>query len=419
VSSKGDVGDLLRPLAPQVLGVLLRRHGALDLCEDAVQEALAAAAIAWPTAGLPVSPLAWLITVANRRLVDQVRADSSRRRREERIMLGSPAAESVQHLDDGADSDDTLVLLLMCCHPALTAPSQIALTLRAVGGLTTAEIAAAFFVPEATMAQRISRAKSVIRNAGATFSIPPPDQLQPRTAAVMHVLYLIFNEGYTATSGSDVHRPDLTVEAIRITRQLRRMRPNDSEIAGLLALMVLTEARRPARTTPTGDLIALAQQDRSLWDQAAIREGVELITAALAEGRIGPYQLQAAIAAVHDESPRAEDTDWAQILALYETLDHVAPNPMATINEAVAVAMVRGPAAGLELLGTVANDERVADHHLLHAVRAHILDMAGDNDGAASGFAAAARRTASIPEKRYLTRRSQEVGVSQPGAPRK
>jgi RNA polymerase sigma factor (sigma-70 family) len=410
----GDVGGLLRQLTPQVLGVVLRRHGGLDLCEDAVQEALAAAAVAWPVEGLPDSPLAWLVTVANRRLVDQVRADRARRGREERIMFGSPAAEAVQRLDDRSDTDrdDTLVLLLLCCHPTLTAPSQIALTLRAVGGLTTAEIAAAFFVPETTMAQRISRAKKAIRDAGATFSLPLPDQLEPRMAALMHVLYLVFNEGYSATSGPDIHRPDLTIEAVRLTRQLHRLRPNDSEIAGLLTLMVLTEARRPARTTSTGELIALAQQDRSLWDHPAIREGIELITAALAEGPIGAYQLQAAIAAVHDEAPRADDTDWAQILALYQTLDQLAPNPMATINRAVAVGMVHGPAAGLELLATVARDDRVADHHLLHAVRAHLLHMTGDNNRAASAFAAAAQRTATIPEKQYLQRRAHELATA-------
>jgi RNA polymerase sigma factor (sigma-70 family) len=408
VSSRGEIEDLLRELAPQVLGALLRRHGALDVCEDAVQEALFSAAKDWPAEGLPDYPLAWLVTVANRRLIDLVRSENARRRREQRILLGAPPAESLQELDlDGsAGRDDTLVLLLLCCHPALTPPSQIALTLRAVGGLTTAEIASAFFVPESTMAQRISRAKQTIREAGATFSMPPPEELDRRLRAAMHVLYLVFNEGYTTTSGLSIHRPDLTREAIRLTRELHNLRPNDDEIAGLLALLILTEARRAARTTPTGDLIPLADQDRNCWDRNLIREGVELVSEALASGPIGPYQLQAAIAAVHDEAASAEDTDWSEVLALYETLERIAPNPMATINRAVAAGMVLGPRAGLDLLATIDTDTRIANHHLLYAVRGHLLEMAGHTEEAANSFESAARRTASAPEKRYLTARS-------------
>ena len=411
MSSGVGTEDLLRRLAPQALTSLLRRHRALDLCEDAVQEALAAAAIDWPTKGLPANPQGWLVTVANRRLVDLVRSDTARRRREERIALGAPPSEALQHIGDGSggERDDTLLLLLLCCHPELTPPSQVALTLRAVGGLTTAEIAAAFFVPEATMAQRISRAKQRIRDTGASFSMPPLEELGARLRAVMHVLYLAFNEGYTATSGPDIHRPDLTREAIRLTRELLRLRPDDAEVAGLLALMLLTEARRRARTTPEGELIALAEQDRSLWDQDAIREGVDLVTGALRRGPIGAYQLQAAIAAVHDEAAGSEETDWAEVLALYETLDRVSPNPMATVNRAVAAGMVQGPRAGLDLLATVESDDRIADHHLLYAVRGHLLDRSGDPLGAAEAFTQAARRTGSSPEKRYLAGRARDL----------
>lgn len=413
MNSRGEVEGLLRRLAPQVLGALLRRHGALDLCEDAVQEALAAAAADWPTRGLPANPRGWLVTVANRRLVDLVRSDAARRRREARIMVGSPPAEALQPLgDEVADRDDTLLLLLLCCHPALTPPSQVALTLRAVAGLTTAEIAAAFLVPEPTMAQRISRAKQTIRDAGATFTMPPPGELDVRLRAVMHVLYLVFNEGYTATAGTDIHRPDLTAEAIRLTRDLLLLRPDDAEAAGLLALMLLTEARRPARITPAGDLIPLADQDRNLWDHAAIREGVALVTDALRRGSLGAYQLQAAIAAVHDEAARAEDTDWPQVLALHQTLDRISPNPMATINRAVAVAMVHGPQAGLELLRSVEQDARVAKHHLLFAVRGHLLEMSGDDLGAAQAFEMAARLTASTPERRFLLGRAGRAGTT-------
>jgi RNA polymerase sigma factor (sigma-70 family) len=403
-----DIEDLLRALAPQVLGALLRRHQALDLCEDAVQEALIAAAADWPDAGTPDNPRAWLITVANRRLIDEVRRESSRRQREDRLVFGSPPAElsSFPGDQDVSDRDDTLILLLLCCHPALTAPSQIALTLKAVGGLTTAEIASAFLVPEATMAQRVSRAKQRIREAGATFSMPPPDELGGRLRAVLHVLYLIFNEGYTTTSGDQVHRADLTAEAIRLTRALHRVRFGDGEVAGLLALMLLTEARRPARVDAFGELVSLADQDRRLWDRDLIAEGAALVTSALAQGLVGAYQLQAAIAAVHSEAPSAEETDWPEVLALYQLLDRIAPNPMATVNRALAVAMVHGPGAGLDLLASLDGDERVARHHRLYAMRGHLLEMDGSLGAARAAFEQAARRTASAPEKRYLLRRA-------------
>lgn len=405
------VEDLLRQLAPQVLGALLRRHGALDLCEDAVQEALLAAAVDWPATGLPDNPRGWLIAVASRRLIDQVRSEQARRAREDRVLIGAPPAELIgaPGAAPTADHDDTLILLLMCCHPALTPASQIALTLRAVGGLTTAEIAGAFFVPETTMAQRISRAKQRIRDAGATFSMPPRDEIDQRLLAMMHVLYLIFSEGHTATTGADITRVDLTTEAIRLARELHRLRPADTEAAGLLALMLLTDARRPARAARDGELVPLAEQNRSRWNQHHITEGVALITKALARGPLGAYQLQAAIAAVHDEAARAEDTDWPQILALYEMLDHVAPNPMATLNRALAVAMVRGPRAGLDLLATLDDDNRVSGHHRLYAMRGHLLEMAGDRAAAREAFQDAARRTASLPEQRYLQGRAAQL----------
>jgi RNA polymerase sigma factor (sigma-70 family) len=398
------VEDLLRGFAPQVLGVLARRHGRFDAAEDAVQEALVAAAHTWPRDGVPENPRGWLVTVAARRLTDDLRSEQARRRREDAAAARVPPGEP-----ETVDEDDTLALLFLCCHPALSRASQVALTLRAVGGLTTAEIGRAFLVPEATMAQRISRAKQRIRAAGASFGPLPEDERGERLATVLHVLYLIFNEGYTASGGPDLQRAELTREAIRLARALHALLPDDGEVAGLLALMLLTDARRPARTTLTGDLVPLAEQDRSRWNRAAIEEGEALVTDALARCAPGPYLLQAAIAALHDEAERAEDTDWPQILALYRLLDRVAPNPMATLNHAVALAMVRGPRAGLELLATLDDDPRVAHHHRLEAVRAHLHELAGDRDAALASYRAAARRTTSIPEQRYLERRAARL----------
>jgi RNA polymerase sigma factor (sigma-70 family) len=398
------VEDELRSLAPQVLGILIRRYGQFDACEDAVQEALLAAATQWPGEGVPANPRGWLITVAVRRLTDQFRSDDARRRRELAVATMEPA--STGDAAEVADRDDTLTLLFLCCHPALSAASQLALTLRAVGGLSTAQIASAFLVPEATMAQRISRAKAKIKSAGAQFVMPPPEERQARLLVVLQVLYLVFNEGYTASSGDDLHRSDLTAEAIRLTREVYRRLPDDGEVAGLLALMLLTDARRPARTRPDGTLVPLAEQDRSQWLRPMLQEGVELITRTLRNGVPGPYQLQAAIAAVHDEAPRAEDTDWLQILGLYQLLARVAANPVVTLNHAVALAMVKGPQAGLQMLATLDDDERMAKHHRLAAVRAHLLEMAGDRDGAREWYGLAARRTTSLPEQRYLDRKA-------------
>ena len=404
--------DLLRRVAPQVLGVLVRRHRQFDACEDAVQEALLAAAVQWPQEGVPNSPQAWLITVASRRLTDQLRSEHARRRREDTAAAQVPPDEAFAPApgdEQPPEDDDTLTLLIMCCHPALSPASQLALTLRAVGGLTTAEIASAFLVPEATMAQRISRAKQRLKESNTPFAMPPEAEREERLRVVLHVLYLIFNEGYIATSGPDLQRSELTREAIRLTRAVRALLPDDGEVAGLLALMLLTDARRPARTHADGTLIALADQDRGLWTRAYIDEGTALVSDALARSALGPYQLQAAIAAVHDEAHRAQDTDWPQILALYELLERVAPNPMVTLNHAVAVAMVTGPRAGLELLATLDADDRMAAHHRLDAVRAHLLEMAGDRAAARDRYRSAARGTTSLPEQRYLEARAARL----------
>ena len=398
------IEDLLRELAPQILSMLMRRHGGLDACEDAVQEALLAASLQWAKSGVPEHPRSWLMTVASRRLVDEWRSDSARRRREDTAMVleGPTRAEP-------ADHDDTLALLFMCCHPSLTAPSQLALTLRAVGGLTTAEIARAFLVPEATMAQRISRAKERVRSTGARFDLPPDAERADRLRVVLQVLYLVFNEGYTSSAGTEVHRTDLTAEAIRLARMLLELMPGEGEVAGLLALMLLTDARRAARTDADGFLVPLAEQRRELWNTAYIEEGVALLTRTLGQVAVGPYQLQAAIAAVHDEAASAGETDWAQIAALYEVLERISPGPVVTLNRAVAVAMVNGPLAGLALLGTLEADERMANNHRLEAVRAHLLEMSGDSAAARDSYRRAARMTASIPEQRYLAMRAARL----------
>ena len=374
---------LLRELTPQVLGIVMRRFRDFAAAEDAVQEALLAAATQWPDEGLPDNPRAWLTQVAFRRMTDHIRSESARRRREDEMAVtASRKAENTAAVDPNSGEDDTVILLFMCCHPALTTTSAIALTLRAVGGLTTAEIARAFLVPEATMAQRISRAKNSIKESGIPFRMPTPEERAQRLRAVLHVLYLIFNEGYTSSGGPELQRLELSREAIRLTRSLCKLLPDDAEVSGLLALMLLTDARRLARTNGVGDLIPLDKQDRTLWDRAQIAEGVALISAALVKGSAGPYQLQAAIAAVHDEAVRAEDTDWPQILALYDLLKRMSANPVVALNHAIAAAMVHGPPKGLQLMDSLSADARIADHHRFHAVRAHLLEMAGDRDGA-------------------------------------
>jgi RNA polymerase sigma factor (sigma-70 family) len=397
------IEDLLRELAPQVLGALVRRHGQFEGCEDSVQEAILAASVQWPADGVPDNPRGWLMTVASRRLIDQMRSDHARRERE------SAAATAELVPEDVPDTDDTLVLLFLCCHPALTAASQTALTLRAVGGLTTAEIARAFLVPEATMAARISRAKQRIKAAGSSFSLPDGAEREERLRVVLHVLYLIFNEGYTASSGRELDRADLAREAIRLARMVHAQLPEDGEVTGLLALMLLTHARREARTTTAGDLVPLDEQDRARWDRALIDEGMELVKASLAGPELGPYQLQAAIAATHADAVTADETNWAQVHALYLILERVAPNPMVTLNRAIALAELKGPRAGLDLLAGLDHDERMAGHHRLLSVRAHLLEKSGDPAGAYEHYRRAARATASLAEQRYLESRASRV----------
>ena len=406
------IGDLLREIAPQVLGAVARRHGDLDMAEDAVQEALIAAVRKWPQDGIPQNPRGWVYQVALRRLTDQTRSEAARRRRQEvvaRDAAGGDAAAPPADEELGIREDDSLLLLFMCCHPSLSSPSAIALTLHAVGGLTTLEIANAFLAPEATMAQRISRAKQSIKASRIPFTMPGDAERAERLATVLHVLYLIFNEGYSSSVGPALSRTDLSGEAIRLARGLRELLPREPEVSGLLSLMLLTDSRRLARTGPAGELIPLDEQDRSLWNGNEIREGVEIIFHALQQGRVGYYQLQAAVAAVHAEATRVEDTDWPQILALYSVLLRMSDNPMVRISHAIAAAMVHGPGRGLELLQTLDSDPRTQRNHRLDAVRGHLLEMAGDLEGALHHYRAAASRTGSAPERDYLNLKGARV----------
>jgi RNA polymerase sigma factor (sigma-70 family) len=405
--------DLLRELAPLVLAALVRRYGHFDLAEEAVQEALLAAATQWSEQGLPDNPIGWMTTVAGRRMTDLLRSEQARRRREQQDLARALPADLLAPAADApaptGDVDDTLVLLFLCCHPALTPPAQVALTLRAVGGLTTPEIARALLLPEPTIAQRISRAKKRILDAGARFGLPDDRDRADRVDVVLHVLYLIFTEGHTATAGHALHRGELCTEAIRLARTVHRLLPDVPEATGLLAQMLLIDARRATRTGPDGELVPLAEQDRSRWDRVAIEEGIALLHDALPRRRPGPYQLQAAIAAVHAEAQHIDDTDWAQIVALYDVLHQLAPDPVVALNRAVAVAMLHGPAAGLTLLDTLATDERLRRHHRLPAVRAHLLERAGDTTAALDGYRTAARLTTSLPEQRYLLTRAARL----------
>jgi RNA polymerase sigma factor (sigma-70 family) len=402
---------LLRDLAPVVLGAMVRRQRDFAAAEDAVQDALIAAASQWPRDGVPDNPRGWLYRVSQRRLTEHVRSEIARRNREAAVALdtGDTVAPTADGEEPGVEADDTLVLLFMCCHPSLTPASAIALTLRAVGGLTTPEIATAFLVPEATIGQRITRAKQTINESAIPFRMPAADECAARLDAVLHVLYLIFNEGYTSSSGAALRRADLSNEAIRLARELVRMLPASGDAAALLALMLLTDARRAARTGRNGELIPLDEQDRSLWDREQIREGVALAERALAKGAIGEYQLQAAIAAVHDEAPRAADTDWPQILALYEMLMRITESPVVALNHAVATAMVHGPDAGLALLEPLQRDKRLTGSHRLDAVRAHLLERAGRRDAAAALYAEAAAKTSSAPERDFLAMKAARL----------
>jgi RNA polymerase sigma factor (sigma-70 family) len=406
----GRIEQLLRELAPQVLGAVVRRHRDFAAAEDAVQEALIAAAEQWARDGVPNNPRGWLLQVALRRMTDHIRGEIARRGREKAVADDAPTVVApALYSEPQMDPDDTLVLLFMCCHPALSPASAIALTLRAVGGLTTGEIAKAFLVPEPTMAQRISRAKQTVKTSSVPFEMPEAHERAPRLESVLHVLYLIFNEGYTTSSGTSLHRTDLSNEAIRLTRMVRRLLPADTEVAGLLALMLLTDARRAARTGASGEIVPLDEQDRTLWDQDAIAEGLATLSAALPRGPIGEYQVQAAIAAVHDEAASANATDWPQILALYELLKRMSDNPVVALNHAVASAMVHGPRAGLDLLAPLDADERINNHHRLAAVRAHLLERAGERQAAIAFYLAAAGKTTSTPEMNYLLLRAARL----------
>jgi RNA polymerase sigma factor (sigma-70 family) len=395
-----EIEDLLREAAPRVLAAVVRRFGDFSDSEDAVQEAMIAASAQWPAQGTPENPVGWLIHVASRRMTDRIRSESARRGRED-------AAADRAGPEPLADHDDTLVLMFMCCHPALTPASAIALTLRAVAGLTTAEIASAFLVPEATMAQRISRAKQSVKASPEPFRMPAEDEWPQRLRSVLRTVYLIFNEGYVTSSGPELARAELAAEAIRLARIVRLALPDDPEVAGLLALMLLTDARRPARADESGGLIPLEEQDRTLWDREAIDEGVALLAEALAAGAVGEYQLQAAIATAHAQADRAEDTDWREILGLYGLLERMTGNPMVALNRAIAAAMADGPEAGLALLEDL--DEQLDGHHRLHATRAHLLEMSGDVDAAIAEFKVAASRTNSLPEQRYLTTQAAKL----------
>jgi RNA polymerase sigma factor (sigma-70 family) len=406
------IEHLLRDLTPQVLGALTRRHRDFAAAEDAVQEALLDASLQWPQEGVPANPAGWLYKTALRRFKDQQRSEIARRRREEAV-LNDPGNEDV-HMDlieeeFAPEQDDTLTLLFMCAHPSLTAPTAIALMLRAVGGLTTREISAALFLSEATLAQRISRAKQTIKDSRVAFALPSPAERAQRLDAVMHVLYLIFNEGYASSSGETLHRVDLSGEAVRLTRALEASAKESPEVMGLLALMLLTDARRAARTDADGELIPLDEQDRALWDRALIQEGTELISSAISRGRVGVYQLQAAIAALHDEAASTESADWAQIHALYQLLERMSGNPMVTLNRAVATAMVEGPEAGLRAIDAVATDERLKGHYRVHAVRAHLLERAGKRELALEQYRLAAEVTASTPERNYLLKKAASL----------
>lgn len=408
---EAGIEDLLRELAPQVLGALVRRYGHFDTAEDATQEALLAAALQWPVDSIPQNPRAWLIAVASRRLTDLLRSEQARKRREDTVAQWTLPDQWLAPPADrpAAESDDSLILLFMCCHPSLSPASQIALTLRAVGGLTTAEIARSFLVPEETMTRRITRSKQHIKESGIPFRMPEGGERSRTLRAVLHVLYLIFNEGYASTSGPSLYRGDLAAEAIRLARMVHHLLPEESEVGGLLALMLLTDARRPARTGPDGALIPMADQDRTLWNADLIAEGVALITEALPRGPVGPYQIQAAIAAIHDEAPSAAETDWPQIVAFYELLLQIADNPVVALNHAVAVGMARGPQQGLNLLDELGADKRIIEDHRFHAVRAHLLEMAGDRLAAHNAYLVAAQRATNLPQQRHLHGRAARL----------
>jgi RNA polymerase sigma factor (sigma-70 family) len=395
MSNRGEVDRLVRDLAPKALGIVLRSHPNFADAEDAVQEAVIVAAQKWAATGVPERPVGWLVRVASRRLIGRYRSDTARQRREDLI-----SAWSANPPEPASGNDDTLTVLFMCCHPALPPAAAIPLALRAAAGLTTREIAEAFMISEATTAQRISRAKTTITNTNEPFHYPPPDLFDDRLRSVLHIVYLLFNEGHTATSGDDLLRTEMTSEAVRLARQINEALPQHAEAAGLLALMLLTDARSTARTTSSGDVVPLDQQDRSLWDRTMITEGLTLLTAAMRQQHTGEYQLLAAIAAVHDQAPAYEVTRWPEISALYEVLERLTNNPMITLNRAIAVAFTTNPATALESLAPIT--DRLHGHHRYHAVRAHLHELAGNHHDAAAEYQLAAQAATNEPERRYL-----------------